>query len=161
MMKLFLSAKGAISRNQYWIGVIGLAALVLVYNQLIRTLGPETMATFWIIVIGLPLIFYMITCVYCKRLTDMGRTRWIFTGAIALQFLVIIALMLTFGGAEYFEGFAQYDRKSDIDPVVQQEIIRTYQDRQEANMHIIQPAMLIVPVLLTLWLGIAKSARRA
>lgn len=159
MLKLFLSVKGGINRREFQICVALLAAFVFGYNTLIRFLGPETMATFWLIIIGLPLIFYIITCVYGKRLTDMGRTRWVFTGAIALQFLVIIALMLAFGGADYFAEFAQYNRKADIDPVKQQAIIDAYQQRQAASMHIIKPAMLIIPFLLTLWLGLAKSRR--
>ncbi len=157
MHALFLKTKGAINRQTFWLGFVSLALFVSAFNQLLRTLGPVNMMSFWISIIGLPLIIYMIYCVYGKRLTDMGRSRWVFTGAIALQFLMIIALMLTFGGAEYFSEFAQYDRKEDIDPQQQQIIIETYQARQAANMHLIRPAMLLVPVALTLWLGLAQS----
>ncbi len=156
-LSLFLRFKGLIDRREFWIAFAGLAVFVTAYNVLLRRLGPETMTTFWVIITGLPLIFYMIVCVYTKRLKDMGRTRWIFTGAIALQFLVIMALMLSFGGAEYFAEFSQYDRKEDIDPVAQQAIIDAYQAKQAANMHIIKPAMLIIPAALTLWLALSGS----
>jgi len=161
ILSLFLSNRGSINHQWFWGGFIGLALFVTAYNALLRFFGPESMTTFWIIVLGLPVMFYMIICVYCKRLVDMGRTRWVFTGAIVLQILVIIGLMLAFGGAEYFSEFAQYDRKEDIDPVRQKEIIDAYQARQAANMHIIKPAMLIVPVLLTMWLAVAKSSNNA
>ena len=157
MFSLLLSSKGAIGRQDFWIGFGLIAILVFAYNSAIRYFGAGSLPTFWLIVIGLPLLFYIISCVYGKRLTGMGRSRWVFTGAIALQFLIILALMLSFGGAEYFSEFAQYDRKEDIDPERQKAIIEAYQARQAAGMHIIRPAMFIVPVLLTLWLAISPS----
>ncbi len=166
MFKLFLKTKGAIGRRDFWIGFIGLAILVMVYNTALRYLSTSAidennMIGFWLVIFGLPLLVFMIYCVFGKRLTDMGRTRWPFTGAIVLEILVIIVLMLAFGGADYFHEFSQYDRKTDIDPVRQQAIISTYQAQQAANMHIIRPAMLIVPLILTLWVGLTPSRKSA
>jgi len=157
MLSLLFGTKGGIRRQDFWIGLGLIVLIVFAYNSTIRYFGPGSLPTFWLIILGLPTLFYMISCVYAKRLTDMGRTRWIFTGAIALEFLIILILMLSFGGAEYFSEFAAYDRKEDIDPEQQQAIIQAYQDRQAANMHIIKPAMYIVPVALSLWLAIAPS----
>jgi len=160
MFRLFLKTKGLIDRREYWMGFAGLTIFIIIYNAALRALGIGNMISFWLITFCLPLMLYMIYCVYGKRLSDMGRSRWPFVGAVVLQILVIIALMLAFGGADYFYEFSQYDRKDDIDPIKQQAIIDTYQARQAANMHIIRPAMTIVPILLTLWLGIAPSKDR-
>ncbi len=155
MYKLFLSPSGRIDRRPFWLTLIGFAVLVAVFNVLLRQMGNSTLA----FLISLPFPFialHMIYCIYGKRLHDMGRGFGPITGMIALEFLVIIGVMMAFGGAGYFDAFAQFDRKEDIDPAVTQAIIETYQAKLTANNHIIKPLLMLVPALFTLWVGLSK-----
>ena len=157
MKNLLLTIRGGIGRQDFWIGFAAIAVIVFAYNTALRMNETGGVVNFWLILIILPLILYMITCVYCKRLTDMGRTRWIFTGAIFFEFLVIIALMMMFGGEEYFDFYAQFDRNEDIDPVLVKEVNEAFQAKIQANMNVIGPAMLAIPVALTLWLAASPT----
>ncbi|NNE57062.1 MAG: DUF805 domain-containing protein [Hellea sp.] len=157
MKNLLLTLKGGIGRQDFWIGFAIIAILTIAFNALISRQPIASAGAFWIPLIYLPVIIYMIICVYCKRLTDMGKTRWVFTGAIGLEILVIIMLMLAFGGVEYFSAYAEFERKDEIEETVKEAINAKYKAVQAANMHIIKPAMYIVPLLLTLWLAIAPS----
>ncbi len=155
MYKLFLSPSGRIGPKPFWLVLGGFTILVIAFNVLLRQMGNSTLA----FLISLPFPFialHMVYCIYGKRLHDMGRGFWPITGMIALELLVIIGVMMAFGGAEYFDAFAQFDRKEDIDPAVTQAIIETYQAKLTANNHIIKPLFMAVPALFTLWVGLSK-----
>lgn len=184
MYKLFFSPVGRIPASRFAIGVLGLMVLSLIISWVFSTYGfsvsPDDAAVvetgrdnkdvikapkgtwaalfvFWIS-FAVPFIaMHIAYCVYVKRLHDIGRSAWVFTAVIALEIMIIIALMLAFGGADYFEAFAQFDRKEDIDPVVLKGIIDTYNQSIAANMKIIGPAMWILPAIFTVWLGLAKG----
>ena len=154
-VNLFFQLKGQINRTQFWMGFVGLFVFVVGINALLNSLSGS-MTAFYIALIFPFLAVYMIYCVYGKRLQNLNRTRWWITGAIFAQFLAVIAVMLTFGGAEYFADFAQYDRKEDIDPAVTQAIIDRYQARQAENLVTIKIMLLAIPTALTAWIGFAK-----
>jgi len=152
MFKLFFSPIGPIGRRDFWIGFVGLFIFVTLTNAVLRRLEPGwgPLITSFVFIC---LIFYLIGCVYGKRLVDSGRTRWPLTGAIALQIIFVIAVILMFGGAEFFAEFSKFDRKDDIDPAISEAITARYQDKMTANMGVIRGLMLVVPVAFTIWVG--------
>lgn len=160
MFDLFFKTKGILSRKQFLLGVAGIAAIAIFGNLILRfileTTGHSMLyfisaPVFWI------LFFYTIYCVYGKRLTDMGRSKGLVFVMFALVILMMIVVMLMFGGAEYFSEFSQFDRKEAIDPEVTQAIIEKYKAEISANMTLITPLLMGIPVLFTLWLLLAKS----
>lgn len=156
MFDLFFKATGLIGQKRFWIGVAGLFILVQALNFAMRALNNNALG-FTIALIFPFLIGYMIYCVYGKRLHDMGKSWWFITGAIVAEIMVMIAAMMAYGGAEYFAGFSQYDRKAVIDETVRQALITDYQTQIAAHTTIISIWLLIVPVALTLYCGLAKS----
>ncbi len=156
MRHLFFSTEGRIDRQKFLIGFVCVSLFVFAGNTLLRTLG-QSMTGFYIALFFPFISFYIIYCVYGKRLHDMGRTVRPFYIMIFLEIVAVIFVMLSFGGADYFSEFSQFDRKDIIDPAVTQDIIARYQDKVQANMPIIRPLLLGIPLLFTLWLGVAKS----
>lgn len=153
---LFLGRSGKISRSQFWIGFVGVFLFIAIGNYGLSRISG-TMTAFYIALFFPFIALYMIYCVYGKRLLDMGRKRsWVF-GIIALEIVAIIAVMLGFGGAEYFSEFSQFDRKEAIDPEITQAIIDKYQARQEDSLPIIKAMLLVIPTLFTIWVGSSKG----
>lgn len=145
MIRLFLSPSGTINRTWFLIGFIGLCGLIMGGNLALSFLSGS-MAGFLLSLFLVVFWFYVIYCVYGKRLHDLGRSLWMLTGLIALECLMIIFVMLAFGGAEYFAEFSQYDRKAVIEPEVKAAITEKYQTALKANLPLIQALMLIIPV---------------
>lgn len=156
MIKLFLSPAGRMGRRNFWIGVVGFVFFVGVMQFALRAMGP-TLAQFFLSLIYIVLVFLILYSVYGKRLHDMGRSFWPLTGMITLTILVIMAVMLAFGGAEYFSEFAQYDRKEDIDPMEIERIKSAYQTRLANAGQVMEPLIYFLWAAFTLWLGLAKS----
>jgi|GEM_PF-754951 len=152
MKQLFLSPTGRIPRRKFWMGFIGLFVFILAVNTYLANF-PQLYVSFWIALVFPFLALYLIYCIYGKRLHDLGQSYWPLTGAIVLELAVIIGVMLAFGGADYFYEFSQYERKAVIDPDVRETLITEYQAEISSKMHIIQPLLLVVPVLFTLFLG--------
>ena len=69
---------------------------------------------------------------------------------------VLIIIMLSFGGSEYFSEFAQYERKSDIDPAVSEAIIERYQTRLAQGLPILRGLLLAIIGGFTMWCGLSK-----
>ena len=156
MRNLFFSSAGRIARPQFLIGFVCVSVFVFAGNTLLRALGTS-MTGFYIALFFPFLAIYMLYCVYGKRLHDMGYTVRPFIVMIILEIVAVLFVMLMFGGADYFAEFSQFERKEAIDPAVTQEIIARYQAKIQANMPIIRPLMLAVPLLFTFWVGTAKS----
>lgn len=153
---LFFSPNGRIGRQPFWLGFLFVALFIFAGNNLLRALG-HSMTGFYISLIFPFVSLYMLYCVYGKRLHDMGRSTGPFFVMIILECVAMIIVMLTFGGSEYFAEFSQFDRKEAIDPEITQEIISRYQAKIEANMGLIRPLLLGVPILFTAWVGLTKS----
>ena len=154
-ISLFLKLDGEITRPVFWLGFAGLFILVTGGNYILGQLGSG-MASFWLPMIFVLLYFHVIYCVFGKRLRHMGHTNWFLTAMIALEFIAVIVVMLSFGGAEYFEAFSQYSRKDDIDPAVREAIVSEYQATLEAHQHLTRPLLLGIPVLVTAYAGLAR-----
>ena len=156
---LFLRPTGEIGAKPYLIGVVGLAVFVVAVNTFLRALTPGALS-FSVALVFPFLALYIIYCVYGKRLHDMGFSVWPLTGLIVAELLVIMGVMLAFGGAEYFEGFSQYDRKAVIDEAVREALISDYQAEQAANIGTIKIALWILPVVFSTWLALAPKRPR-
>lgn len=156
MYTLFLSPNGRIGRRKFWIGFLGLSVFIFLVNSYLRAY-PELYVSFWVALIFPFIAVHIIYSVFGKRLHDMGKSFWPLTAMIVLEIMVVIGIMLAFGGAEYFSEFSQYDRKAVIDVDVRDKLITDYQAQITANMGIIKPLMLIVPTLFTLWVGVSKG----
>lgn len=153
--KMLLSPAGRMGRKDFWIAMVMFAVLVALFNFALQRLGNSTLA----FLISLPfpfLVLHMAYCVYGKRLHDMGRSFWPLTGMIVSLILVAIVVMLAFGGSEYVSEFAQYDRKEDIDPAVQKEIIERYQAEMSKSPATVSNIMMGIIAAFTLWCGLSK-----
>lgn len=156
MYKLLLSPSGRIGRQQFWRGMAAFAVLVVVFNFGLRQLGNSV----WAFLISLPFPFlamHMAYSVYGKRLHDMGRSFWPLTWMLVSLIMAAIIVMLTFGGSEYFSEFAQYERKSDIDPAVKAAIQERYQSRLAQAAGPVRAIMWAIIGGFTLWCGLSKS----
>lgn len=160
MLDLFFKTKGHIDQKQFLIGFLGLLILGALGNVCLAWLFDVTgngllyffaAPIFWI------LIIYVLFCVYGKRLTDMGRKRRLVFWMIAVEALVMLAIMLAFGGAEYFSEYSQYPRKSEIDPQIKLDIDTRYQAEISKNSSKTDYLMLVIPILFTLWLAVTPS----
>ena len=156
MIKLFLSPAGRMGRRKFWIGVIGFVVFVLLMQFILRAMGP-TLAQFFLSLIYIVLVFLILYSVYGKRLHDIGRSFWPLTGMITLTILIIMGVMLAFGGAEYFTEFAQYDRKEDIDPAEIERIKSVYQAKLANAGQVMESLIYLIWGAFTLWLGLSKS----
>lgn len=157
---IFFRPTGVMNAKAFLIGVAGLSVFVFATNMGLRTLGPGALK-FTIGLIFPFLALYVIYCVYGKRLHDMGFSVWPLTGLITAEILVMIGLMLAFGGAEYFDGFAQYERKAVIDESVRKALIADYQAEQTANLGTIKAGLWVLPLLFTVWLAAGRQKERA
>ena len=158
-VNLFLRPTGEIGAKPYLIGVVGIAVFVIAVNTFLRSLTPGELS-FSVALVFPFLALYIIYCVYGKRLHDMGFSVWPLTGLITAELFVMMGLMLAFGGSEYFEGFAQYERKAVIDEAVRQALISDYQAEQAANLGTIKIALWILPVVFTTWLALGPKRER-
>ena len=156
IVKSLLHAAGRHGRKSFIIGLLVFTAIYWPQHALITPLLDNVWG-FLLSVFVFCLNCYMIYCLCAKRLHDIGRSVWAFTGMITLEIAVIITTMMSFGGAQYFSAFAEYDRKDEIPQEVRDEIITTYQETLAA--HHTQTAILfwVIPALFCLWLAIAKG----
>lgn len=160
MIKLFLSPAGRMGRRNFWIGVVGFVLFCAGAYYLLDAM-TNSMSYFWIFLVVLVLIFQMLYSVCGKRLHDIGYSYWPLTGMIVLIFVILIVVMLSNGGAEYFSEFSNYQRKEDIDPVVREAIIKEYQMKMKPAETIAKYLILSLWAAFTLWLGLAKPQSRA
>ncbi len=159
MRDMFFSSKGRMNRKNFWIAFLCTAAFIVLGNTLLRALN-NSMAAFYIALFFPFIAVYMLYCVYGKRLHDMGYTVRPFFLMVFFELVAVIAVMLIFGGSDYFAEFSQFERKEAIDPAVTQEIISRYQATIQANMGIIRPLLMAVPAIFTIWIGFAKTREK-
>ena len=151
---LLLRPGKRIGRASFLAGVLMLVAAGLLATAILRWVGAGTAVGFWFYLAFLLLFPYMLYSVYGQRLHDIGRTVWPLTAALAASFLILIGVMLAYGGAEYFTAFSQFDRKEAIDPAVVDEIKTAY-EAELANGGSRRAKTLLSAVFgaLTLWLA--------
>ena len=160
MLSLFLSNKGRIGRKTFIFAFLAMSAFIALGNMGLAWLGETTnysVSAFFVSLFAWSLFLYVPFCVYGKRLHDIGRSSGLTIVMYTLIILTAMIVMLVFGGADYFSEFSQYSRKQEIDPAIAERIQADYIAKQSANMNIIKPIMLAIPVAYTLWLCMAQS----
>ncbi len=143
-------------RRDFWVGFIGFTVFIIAMQFILDKTAP-TLLGFFLSLIYIVLVFQMLFSIFGKRLHDMGKSVWFITGTLALTVLLSIVLMMTFGGAEYFSEFAQYNRKEDIDPVEIERIQSAYQDRLKDGTLPLKYSLYALWGAFIIWLGLAKS----
>ncbi|WP_409432318.1 DUF805 domain-containing protein [Litorimonas sp. RW-G-Af-16] len=155
MIKLFLSPAGRMGRKKFWIGFVGFAVFVTLAQLGLHEIA-DTLAGFFLSLIFIVLVFQILYSVYGKRLHDMGRSFWPLTAMLALTVVIAIAVLMAYGGSEYFSEFAKYDRKDDIDPAEIARLQANYQARLADGGVVLGPLLYGVWGLFTAWCGFAK-----
>jgi uncharacterized membrane protein YhaH (DUF805 family) len=153
--KTLFSPRGRMGRRDYLIGLAGIAVFSVVFNFVLARMGNSV----WAFLISLPfpfIVLHMTYCVYGKRLHDLGRSFWAVTAMITALIAIAIAIMMSFGGAEYFAAFAEYDRKKPPTPEVSSALKATYEAELAKGLPLMNGLMLGVIGTFSLWLALAK-----
>ena len=156
LLKLLFSPSGRIGKRDYLIGLGVFFLFTAVFNFALKQLG-NSMAAFWL---SLPfpfLVLHMTYCVYGKRLHDIGRSFWPVTAMIVALIVISIVVMMSFGGAEYFSGFAEYDRNNPPPADLAERLQAEYQVELAKGAGWLYGAMCGVIGVFSIWLALAKS----
>jgi len=153
---LLLSSRGRASRTGFVLGLIGFTIFVLLGNLGLRSLG-NGMTYFYLAPVFWGLSIYMVYCIYGKRLHDIGRSVGPLMAMFAVLIMVMIIVMLKFGGAEYFAEFSKYERKAEIDPTIKAAIIKDFEDELNHASIVAGRIMWGVIAVFTTWLLLSKS----
>ena len=153
--KILLSPSGRMGRKSYVIGLVGIVLLSTLFNFVLGRLGNSV----WAFLISLPfpfLVLHMTYCVYGKRLHDIGRSFWPVTALITALILVMIGVMLTFGGSEYFSEFSKYSTDNPAPADVQAALQAEYELRLAEGHGWLYGLMCGLIGAFSLWLTLAK-----
>lgn len=160
MIKLFLSPAGRLARKPFWLGLIGFAVFVTLAQFGLDAIA-DTLFGFFLSLAFLVLFFQILYSLYGKRLHDFGKSFWPLTGMITLTVLIALAVLMIYGGSEYFSEFAKYDRKADIDPAEIDRLQANYQARLAEGAKVLGPLLWGIWALFTLWAGLMKPDPKA
>jgi len=155
LVKLLLSPSGRIGRRDFLIGLAVFFIVTSVFNLILKQLDRSTFS----FLISLPfpfLVLHMMYCLYGRRLHDIGRSFWPLTGMIVTLILIAIVVMLTFGGADYFAGFSEYDRNNPPPAELAERLQAEYQVELAKGSGWLYGGMCSVIGAFTLWLALAK-----
>lgn len=156
ILKLLFSPAGRIGRRDYLIGLVIFFVIASAFNFVLKQLGNSIYA-FWL---SLPfpfLVLHMTYCVYGKRSHDIGRSFWPVTAMIVCLIAVFIIVMMSFGGAEYFSGFAEYDQNNPPPADLAERLQAEYKAELAKGAGWLYGGMCAVIGSFTLWLALAKS----
>ncbi len=156
MKRIFLTPSGRQNRRDFWIGYFGVSVFIWAVNSYLKSY-PALELSFWVALVFPFLVLYMTYCVYGKRLHDMGRSYWPLTGLIVALVLLVIIVMLSYGGSEYFSEFAKYERKAVIDEAVRARLIETYQTELKKGNRVLYILSTGLILAFTLWCGLSRS----
>ena len=155
ILKLLFSPNGRIGRRDYLVGLVGLTVIFFAYGIALNLLGPTIPGLF--AVLAFPFIILQIAAsIYGKRLHDIGRTMWPFTGLIFLIILIMVIVMLTFGGADYFAEFTKYSPENPAPDDLAEELNRKFGEEQRKGEIYLSWIVSILLLTFSLWLLLAK-----
>jgi uncharacterized membrane protein YhaH (DUF805 family) len=156
LYQLFVPA-GRTNRQTFWIWLAIFAVLTVAFDWGLGQHDPSTGFYFWGFLIWMIMLICGIFGIYGKRLKDFGRSvGWIILAFTAL-FMILIVVMLTFGGAEYFAEYSQYQRKATIDPSVREQLDTAFQDRLSGSKWVTKLSTGALMVGFTLWVGLTPG----
>ena len=154
-LKLLFSPTGRIGRRDYIYGLVGMVVITTAVNFILGHIGGSILA----FLISLPfpfIVLHMTYFVYGKRLHDFGRSFWPVTGLISSLLLVMIVIMLTFGGSEYFEAFSQFSPDNPPSEEVSRALQDQYQARLSQGTGWLYGSMIGLIACFSIWLFLAK-----
>ncbi len=156
--KLLLSPSGRIGRGEFIAGLALLILFVMAQKLLFPYLGQGYMG-FFVPMFLFFFTFHITLCVFGKRLHDLGRSLWPFTGLIFLMIIIAIIVALKFGGLEYFNTVIENPEYAN-DPQAMQKVRDIYEAKLEQSLPQVRIIMLIAPILFSLWLAFAKGQKK-
>ncbi|MGB6228995.1 MAG: DUF805 domain-containing protein [Litorimonas sp.] len=148
---------GRTSRRTFWITLAAFAALVTVFKWGLFQHDTTGAVYFWGFLIWMTMLFCGLFAIYGKRLKDFGRSVWAIVLLLTALIVVMMVLMLAFGGAEYFEAYSHYERKAEIDEAVKARINARYEERLASATPWVSTIMSAMIVGFTLWVGLARG----
>ncbi|MEM7729712.1 MAG: DUF805 domain-containing protein [Pseudomonadota bacterium] len=148
---------GRTDRRTFWITLAAFAGLVTVFKWGLFQNDTSGVVYFWGFLIWMTMLFCGLFAIYGKRLKDFGRSVLPIITLIAAILIVMIVIMLSFGGAEYFEAYSQYERKATIDPEVRAAINARYEARMAEAGPITTGTIGAMIVAFTLWVGLRRG----
>lgn len=141
----------------FWTWLAIFAVLVVAFDWGLGFHDPGQAFYFWGFLIWMVMLFAGIFGIYGKRLKDFGRSvGWIFL-ALTVILLLLIAIMLAYGGADYFAEYSQYERKAAIDPAVREQLNARFEERLSGAGPAVRLSTGGVMLLFTLWVGLSKG----
>lgn len=155
MFKLLLSPRGRIGRRSYVIGLIGMVVITTIFNFVLGKISGS-LAGF---LISLPfpfVVLHMTYCVYGKRLHDIGRSFWPVTALLVALILIMIFIMLGFGGLEYFEAYQKHSNENTLTEEIGRGIQEKYQQELAPGLPWLYGTMSGLIGVFSLWLFLVK-----
>jgi uncharacterized membrane protein YhaH (DUF805 family) len=148
---------GRTDRRTFWITLAAFAVLLSVFKWGLFQHDTTGAFYFWGFLIWLTMLFCGVFAIYGKRLKDFGRSVFSIIGLITAILIVLIIIMLSFGGAEYFEAYSQYERKAEIDEAVKAQINAQYEARMAGAAPFVSLITGGMMVAFTLWVGLTRG----
>ncbi len=155
MLKLLLSPSGRIGRGVYVIGLAAMVVITTVFNFILGRISGSLIG----FLISLPfpfLVLHMTYCVYGKRLHDIGQSFWPVTVLISALILIMIFIMLGFGGLDYFEAFLKHSEDNTLTDEIAKAIHDQYQEELAPGLPWLYGIMSGLIGAFSLWLLLAK-----
>ncbi|WP_298918425.1 DUF805 domain-containing protein [uncultured Algimonas sp.] len=148
---------GRTGRRTFWVTLVAFAALVSVFKWGLFQHDAGGAVYFWGFLIWLTLLFCGLFAIYGKRLKDFGRSVLPIVTLLTAIVVVLIVIMLAYGGAEYFEAYSQYERKATIDPEIRRAINARYEARMAGAAPLITTSISALLIAFTLWVGLTPG----
>jgi uncharacterized membrane protein YhaH (DUF805 family) len=158
ILQLFFSPRGRLARKSFIIAVLvwlGFYALQRVWFTQTGTNHVNFYLSLVLLFVNLQIIF----CVFGKRLHDIGRSTWPLIGMFAVLIIATFAVMLNFGGLEYFETL-----HNNPEFVEDADALKRVQDKYQQTMaeNLPKTGLILsgIPIIFTLWLAIAPGQKK-
>ena len=155
---LLLSPRGRIGRVSFCLGVFALSVFWALQHYVLYPALGNGMLNFYIAPVLFFLSLHIIYCVCGKRLHDLGRSNWALIGMFTLLFVAMIAIMLKFGGLEYFDTVMQNPNKKD-DLAFTRAAADKYSQTLDANLPKSGFLISIIPIVFGLWLALTPGKK--
>lgn len=148
---------GRTDRQTFWITLAAFAGLVTVFKWGLFQNDTSGVVYFWGFLIWMTMLFCGMFAVYGKRLKDFGRSVLPIVTLISLILVVMMVILLAYGGAEYFDAYSQYERKAAIDPEVRAAINAQYEARMSEAGPVTSGTIGAMILAFTAWVGLTPG----
>lgn len=153
---LILSPRGRIGRVSFVLGGLVMCGLWLFQHYIIYPALGNGVSSFFLPMFFFFLGLHIFYCVYGKRLHDLGRSNWVLIGMLSILIVVVLVVILKFGGLEYFETIMNNPQRQN-DPEWMRDVHTVYRNTLTENLAKSQILMTILPIIFTMWLAIVPG----